>query len=66
VEAGAQGQETKIPRGYLPSKTYSSHYIRDPVFRSLLDPHLKREQQAIDYNLAVLNEIATPFKKALQ
>lgn len=66
VEAGAQGQETKIPRGYLPSKTYSSHYIRDPVFRSLLERHLQGEQQAIDYNLAVLNEIASPFKKPTQ
>ena len=28
VEAGAQG-EHKIQRGYLPSLTYSSHYIRD-------------------------------------
>ena len=65
VEAGAQGQETKIPRGYLPSKTYSSHYIRDPTFRSVLDTHLQREQQAIDYNLAVLNQIASPFKKAV-
>ena len=65
VEAGAQGQETKIPRGYLPSKTYSSHYIRDPTFRSVLDTHLQREQQAIDYNLAALNLMASPFKKAV-
>ena len=32
VEAGAQGQH-KISRGYLPSLTYSSHYLRDPQFR---------------------------------
>jgi Peptidogalycan biosysnthesis/recognition len=32
VEAGAQG-EHKIQRGYLPSLTHSSHYIRDPDFR---------------------------------
>lgn len=32
VEAGAQG-EHKIQRGYLPSLTHSSHYIRDPEFR---------------------------------
>lgn len=27
VEAGAQG-EYKMQRGYLPRRTYSSHYIR--------------------------------------
>ena len=32
MEAGAQG-EHKIQRGYLPSLTHSSHYIRDPDFR---------------------------------
>ena len=35
VEAGAQG-EHKISRGYLPSPTYSSHYIVDPTFRSMV------------------------------
>ena len=29
VEAGAQG-EHKLARGYLPTKTYSAHYIADP------------------------------------
>ncbi len=30
VEAGAQG-EHKLARGYLPTKTYSAHYIVDPA-----------------------------------
>ena len=29
VEAGAQG-EHKISRGYMPTTTYSAHYIADP------------------------------------
>ena len=29
VEAGAQGAH-KLARGYLPSETYSAHYIADP------------------------------------
>ena len=32
VEAGAQG-EHKLQRGYLPSLTFSSHYIRDPTLK---------------------------------
>ncbi len=35
VEAGAQG-EHKISRGYLPHLTYSSHYITDPGFRTVV------------------------------
>ena len=27
VEAGAQGQETKMGRGYVPRPTFSSHYL---------------------------------------
>jgi uncharacterized protein len=33
VEAGAQG-EHKISRGYLPTTTYSAHYILDPALRA--------------------------------
>ncbi|KAK9837165.1 hypothetical protein WJX81_007626 [Elliptochloris bilobata] len=43
VEAGAQG-EHKIQRGYLPSKTYSSHYIRDPMLRGAVANFLRRER----------------------
>ena len=32
VEAGAQG-EHKIARGYMPTTTYSAHYIADPALR---------------------------------
>jgi predicted N-acyltransferase len=42
VEAGAQG-EHKIQRGYLPTPTYSAHYIRDPNFRRAVSDFLRRE-----------------------
>ncbi len=48
VEAGAQG-EHKISRGYLPSTTYSSHYIADPTFRSAVGHFLDRESMDIEY-----------------
>ncbi|NVN43611.1 N-acetyltransferase [Asaia siamensis] len=46
VEAGAQG-EHKIQRGYLPSLTYSSHFIRDPALARAVRPFLEEEREAI-------------------
>ena len=46
VEAGAQGPH-KVARGYLPTQTYSLHYIRNPYFRDAIGDFLKREQEAI-------------------
>ena len=43
VEAGAQG-EHKIARGYMPTTTYSAHYIADPALRRGIDDYLKRER----------------------
>ena len=45
VEAGAQG-EHKIQRGYLPSETYSCHWIADPRFRRAVADYLGRERQS--------------------
>ncbi|KAH9565984.1 hypothetical protein CY35_04G108000 [Sphagnum magellanicum] len=42
VEAGAQG-EHKIQRGYLPTATYSAHYIPDPDFQDAISSFLQRE-----------------------
>ena len=46
VEAGAQG-EHKIQRGYLPSLTFSSHFIRDPALARAVGPFLEEERAAI-------------------
>jgi uncharacterized protein len=43
VEAGAQG-EHKIARGYMPTTTYSAHYIADPALRRAIADYLKRER----------------------
>src|SRR5215475_2439965 len=62
VEAGAQG-EHKISRGYLPTTTYSAHYIADPALRRAIEDFLKRERA---YVAAAGEELAetAPFRKA--
>jgi len=61
VEAGAQG-EHKISRGYMPTTTYSAHYILDPALRRAIEDFLKRERV---YVAAAGEELAeaTPFRK---
>ena len=54
VEAGAQG-EHKIARGYMPTTTYSAHYIADPALRRGIADYLKRERA---YVAAVGDELA--------
>jgi predicted N-acyltransferase len=61
VEAGAQG-EHKIQRGYLPSLTYSTHYIAHPGLRHAIDAHLQRERPAIEAEMVALMELS-PFKE---
>lgn len=64
VEAGAQG-EHKIQRGYLPTKTYSSHFIFNPRFREAVEDFLSRERQAVDYNIKQLG-LESPFRQPSQ
>jgi uncharacterized protein len=61
VEAGAQG-EHKISRGYLPTTTYSAHYIADPGLRRAIADYLVRERA---YITAAGEELSTlaPFRK---
>ena len=61
VEAGAQG-EHKVKRGYLPTRTYSAHWIADPNFRAAIASFLEREGQMVDWEIAALSE-ATPFRR---
>src|SRR5256885_1063545 len=61
VEAGAQG-EHKISRGYVPTTTYSAHYIVDPALRRAIEDFLKRERAYVAAAGAELAE-ATPFRK---
>jgi predicted N-acyltransferase len=61
VEAGAQG-EHKLARGYLPSTTYSAHFIADPALRRAIDDYLARERAYVEAAGRELLE-ASPFRK---
>jgi predicted N-acyltransferase len=62
AEAGAQGQH-KLARGYLPTKTYSAHYIADPALRRAVADYLVRERAYVD---AAGKELAAyaPFRRS--
>lgn len=62
VEAGAQGQH-KIQRGYLPSPTYSAHWIRDPGFSRAVADFCLRERRAVENEMEELEEGLSPFKR---
>ena len=61
VEAGAQG-EHKIQRGYLPSPTYSAHFIANAGLRRAIGDHLARERPAVEAEMAGLMELS-PFRQ---
>ncbi len=61
VEAGAQG-EHKISRGYMPTMTYSAHYIADPGLRRAIADYLVRERAYVAAAGAELAGLA-PFRK---
>ena len=62
VEAGAQGPH-KLSRGYLPTHTYSAHWIRDKGFRDAVADYLERERSQVDHEINVLDTYS-PFKKS--
>ncbi len=61
VEAGAQGAH-KLARGYLPSETYSAHYIADPALRRAVADYLKRERRAVAREIALLSD-ESPYRR---
>lgn len=61
-EAGAQG-EHKLSRGFLPTPTYSLHWLEHPQFNRAVEDFLKRENQGLEYALGELND-HSPFHKA--
>ena len=61
VEAGAQG-EHKLARGYLPTPTWSLHWIADPGFRDAVGSYLRAERAAVDEEIDVLTDYG-PFKR---
>jgi hypothetical protein len=61
VEAGAQGQH-KLARGYLPTHTYSAHWIVNQSFREAVNSFLEQERQYIDEEIDYI-EGHSPFRK---
>jgi uncharacterized protein len=54
-EAGAQG-EHKLKRGFLPSPTYSAHWIRHAGFSEAIADYLAREAEATEAEISMLSE----------
>jgi predicted N-acyltransferase len=46
-EPGTQG-EHKVSRGFVPSSTWSMHWIVDPRFRAAIGDYLRRESVHVD------------------
>ena len=61
VEAGAQG-EHKLARGYVPTPTYSLHWIADRGLREAVRRYLQAETPAVIEEAEILSDHA-PFKK---
>lgn len=61
VEAGAQG-EHKLARGYMPTETYSAHFIADAGLRRAVEHYLVREREAVRETSELLATLG-PFKK---
>ncbi len=59
-EPGAQG-EHKISRGFLPTPTWSAHWIAQPQFRQVIDQFLQRERTAMQHYIEELCQ-HSPFK----
>jgi predicted N-acyltransferase len=61
VEAGAQG-EHKIQRGYLPTPTFSAHWIAHAGLNAAVADFLERERPAVEQEMAELATLS-PFRR---
>ncbi|MCI0732643.1 MAG: GNAT family N-acetyltransferase, partial [Methylococcaceae bacterium] len=62
-EPGAQG-EHKISRGFLPTLTWSGHWIKDPRFRAAIGEFLDRENFRMNQYIRDLNQ-HSPYRDGL-
>jgi len=53
-EPGAQG-EHKISRGFLPTRTWSAHWIAHPEFRQAIEAFCQQEQKEMEHYIKELN-----------
>ena len=61
VEAGVQGPH-KLARGYLPTQTYSAHWIVNQSFRDAVSHYLNQENRHILEEIDYIEE-HSPFRK---
>ncbi|GAB3400147.1 GNAT family N-acetyltransferase [Massilia agilis] len=59
-EGGAQG-EHKMARGFLPTRTWSAHWLAHPAFADAIERFLEREAGGIDEYIDELSE-RSPFR----
>jgi predicted N-acyltransferase len=60
-EGGAQG-EHKMARGFLPTRTWSAHWLAHPAFADAIERFLEREAGGIDSYIDELND-RNPFRR---
>ena len=60
-EGGAQG-EHKMARGFLPTRTWSAHWLAHPAFSDAIERFLEREKDGIDDYIDELND-RNPFRE---
>jgi predicted N-acyltransferase len=60
-EPGTQG-EHKISRGFVPTQTWSAHWLSHPQFSAAVDDYLQRERVHIDEYMDVVNS-HVPYKE---
>jgi predicted N-acyltransferase len=61
-EPGTQG-EHKVPRGFVPTRTASAHYIADERFAAAIRDFAAREARGVDSYAAAVNE-HVPYHRA--
>ncbi len=64
VEAGAQGPH-KLSRGYMPTPTYSLHWIEHTGFRSAMAQYLKQETEEVRGEMSAAEQYS-PFRRERQ
>ena len=64
VEAGAQGEETKVPRGYIPKLTHSAHFFDAPLVSAAIQEYCHREGRGLRQHQADLLSTASPFVRS--
>jgi predicted N-acyltransferase len=60
-EPGAQG-EHKVSRGFMPTSTWSMHWLRDRDFRDLIARHLAHERLVVEQHMQALCA-ALPYRR---